>query len=154
MKRFGNTLISVVFLLSMLIFSAPAIASEDTIYTQITSEQLASIMQSYGWQVDDGSWGGVSWTIDDTWATLFLYDNGKAIQFYKYVTGVRYSLWELNEWNRDHRYSRTYLDRDGDPVIELDLDLSGGVTEARIVDWLKTCHVSLLYWYWTIVGAG
>lgn len=34
----------------------------------------------------------------------------------------------VNDWNRRARFGRAYVDEQGDPVIELDLLLSGGVT--------------------------
>lgn len=43
-------------------------------------------------------------------------------------------------------YSSSYIDKDGDPVLELDLNLEGGVTEKRIVDFLLTSRVSYLAW--------
>lgn len=39
------------------------------------------------------------------------------------------SLEELNRWNADHRYSRAYVDEDGDVVLASDLDLDGGVND-------------------------
>jgi hypothetical protein len=53
------------------------------------------------------------------------------------------TLQQVNEWNRTKRYSRAYLDSDGDPVIELDLDLAGGVTVARVKDFVQTARVSV-----------
>lgn len=37
-------------------------------------------------------------------------------------------LGTINTWNRDKRFSRAYLDAEGDAVIEMDLDLVQGVT--------------------------
>lgn len=57
------------------------------------------------------------------------------------VTGFRDSpvgLKQINAWNRDNRFSRAYLDRDGDPIVEAELDLAGGVTIARIKDFVRT----------------
>ena len=34
--------------------------------------------------------------------------------------------------------------KDGDICLELDLDMAGGVTVARIKDFIKTCKVSLI----------
>jgi hypothetical protein len=56
-------------------------------------------------------------------------------------------LKDVNEWNRTKRYSRSYLDEEGDPFLELDLDLAGGVLKERIVDFLSTCRQSFLIWY-------
>ncbi len=33
---------------------------------------------------------------------------------------------KINEWNRDNRFGRAYLDDQGDPFIEMDINLDGG----------------------------
>ncbi|MER5170962.1 YbjN domain-containing protein [Thioclava sp. GXIMD2076] len=36
----------------------------------------------------------------------------------------------INDWNRDNRFGRAYLDDDGDPFIEMDINMAGnGVTQ-------------------------
>jgi hypothetical protein len=42
----------------------------------------------------------------------------------------------VNDWNRSTRFGRAYVDVSGDPVIELDLLLSGGVTAQTIKDYI------------------
>lgn len=32
----------------------------------------------------------------------------------------------INRWNRDNRFGRAYIDKDGDPVVEMDIDLDDG----------------------------
>ncbi len=49
----------------------------------------------------------------------------------------------INEWNRSKRFSRSYIDREGDPILESDIDLEGGVTEQAIVTWIQTFAISL-----------
>lgn len=49
----------------------------------------------------------------------------------------------INEWNRTKRFSRSYIDREGDPILESDIDLEGGVTEKAIVTWIQTFAISL-----------
>jgi hypothetical protein len=47
-------------------------------------------------------------------------------------------LERINEWNRSQRFGRAYLDKDGDPVIEMDLDLDdGGLSAALFADNLE-----------------
>jgi hypothetical protein len=53
------------------------------------------------------------------------------------------TLERINAWNREHRFSRAYLDADGDPVLEADLDLSGGVAEGVIRAFLDLFEESL-----------
>ena len=43
----------------------------------------------------------------------------------------------VNEWNQGHRFARAYRDKDGDAVLEADLDFTGGVTEANVKAWVK-----------------
>ncbi len=132
-----------------------AVTSQDTlpaqrVYDVIDAAQLVEIMQAMGYkaEVDDED---VSWQVEGRNALVLTYDNGHAIQFYVGIAGAKTSLSDLNAWNRGKRYSRTYLDDDGDPCIELDLDLSGGVTRARIEDYFKTCVVSLKQWDKTVI---
>ncbi|RIH81831.1 putative bacterial sensory transduction regulator [Meiothermus luteus] len=42
------------------------------------------------------------------------------------------SLEEVNEWNQNKRFSRAYLDSDGDPWVESELHLRFGVTSETI----------------------
>ncbi|MEZ4432641.1 MAG: YbjN domain-containing protein [bacterium] len=49
----------------------------------------------------------------------------------------------INEWNRTKRFSRAYLDGEGDPIIESDIDLEGGITQKAMVAWIRTFAVSL-----------
>lgn len=77
---------------------------------------------------------------------MFILVQDTALQFYSVLPGVESSLETVNEWNRTKRYSRSYLDSDQDPVLELDLDLAGGVTEDRIIDFLSTCRLSFSAW--------
>ena len=49
----------------------------------------------------------------------------------------------INAWNREKRFSRAYLDKDGYPVLESELDLEGGVTQRAIISFLETFEISL-----------
>lgn len=48
------------------------------------------------------------------------------------------SLEKINEWNRTKRFARAYLDKEGDPRVEVDLDLEGGATEGAIKELFRT----------------
>ena len=45
-------------------------------------------------------------------------------------------LTAVNDWNARSRFGRAYIDETGDPVIELDLLLSGGVTVQTVKDYI------------------
>ncbi len=42
----------------------------------------------------------------------------------------------INDWNRQSRFGRAYVDSSGDPVIELDLLMAGGVTAETIQQYI------------------
>lgn len=45
------------------------------------------------------------------------------------------SLETINDWNRGQRFGRAYLDKDGDPILEMDIDLDdGGVSPLLFID--------------------
>ncbi|MDW8480224.1 MAG: YbjN domain-containing protein [Xanthomonadales bacterium] len=54
------------------------------------------------------------------------------------VTGSAADLKWANEWNRDLRFARVYLDQDGDPVLEAELDFVGGVRRANVEHFIRS----------------
>ena len=58
-------------------------------------------------------------------------------QLYVGFGGRQVSTDKVNEWNARHRFGRAYRDKDGEPVLESDIDFTGGVTEANIKAWVK-----------------
>lgn len=45
------------------------------------------------------------------------------------------SLQKINAWNQSNRFGRAYLDDEGDPIIEMDVDLDdGGMSRELFVD--------------------
>lgn len=55
------------------------------------------------------------------------------------------SFEKINEWNRTKRFGRAYIDAEGEPVIEMDVDLDdGGMSQALFMDNVE---------FWTAVMA-
>lgn len=69
--------------------------------------------------------------------------DGTSLQLRFAMTGTDATMERVNTWNKTKMYSRAYLDDDGDPVLEAEQDLAGGVTEDRLRDFIKTFGVSL-----------
>jgi hypothetical protein len=57
----------------------------------------------------------------------------------------RFKAKTINQWNTEKRFSRAYVDTDGDAVIEGDLDLEHGVTAGALDAFIKTFEVSVSY---------
>ena len=78
--------------------------------------------------------------LDGYKVVLFNYENN--CQLY---AGFRAdcSIKRINEWNRTKRFSRAYIDDEGDPCIEADLDFDGGVTRDAIKEFVRTFRLSV-----------
>ncbi len=53
----------------------------------------------------------------------------------------RYQESDMNKWNRETRFGKAYIDLAQDPVLELAINLSGGITRSNLndtLDWWRT----------------
>jgi len=73
--------------------------------------------------------------------------NCATVQFYAgYDTDKKLSLEQINAWNQTNRFGRAYLDDEGDPNLEMDVDLDdGGMSRELFTDNFE---------FWTSVMAG
>jgi len=158
LKRLSLIGLSVAGLLSTPLMTGTVWAQEsgsgksklETVFLTVTQEQMAAIMRDEGYAVDTDS-GKIVWKIDGMKALMLLGNDGESVQFYAAFADGNATLKKVNEWNKTKRYSRSYLDNDDDPCLELDLDLAGGVTLERIKDYLKTCRLSYQSWVTEVV---
>jgi hypothetical protein len=65
-----------------------------------------------------------------TFAVLFYGCTGgskcQTIQFYSGFSKTKADEAKLNLWNREHRFGRAYIGKDGDPALAMDVDLDDG----------------------------
>ncbi len=144
MDRFAHR---TALLLTLLLLATSALAGPDQeILTSVTHPELLGIMAEEGYAVSLDSDGDILWKLDGYTAFMFISDTQSALQFFVHFQSDSSNLEKVNAWNRSKRYSRSYLDEKNNPVLELDLDLEGGITHARLLDFLKTCKVSFNVW--------
>ncbi len=137
-------------LMLTLVLSAGAVSAQ--LYKKIERRDLLKILSSEGYTATEAeSERNVIWTLNGYKTLLLIAENMESIQFYVAFSDSKATLNRVNTWNKEKKYSRSYLDNDGDPVLELDLDLVGGVTRERIVDFLLTCRVSISAWKTAVV---
>lgn len=93
---------------------------------------IQNFLQSYGLQVsrDTDSSGDprLSSRIEGTNFKVYFYGCKKgvcdSIQFSSgFDLSKPMSAWKINEWNRKKRFGKAYLDDEGDPYIEYDVNL-------------------------------
>lgn len=119
--------------------------------TSITLEEMEGLLRSWGYSYERREAAGAEYfrlRLEGLHALLFLFDcqdgQCRSLQLYAGFSMRRKpSLERINQWNQEKRFSRAYIDKDGDPVLEADLWIGEGVTEATIQDFLDTFRISL-----------
>ncbi|SIS88579.1 YbjN domain-containing protein [Paracoccus saliphilus] len=96
-------------------------------------EVIEILMQDAGFPVyrDTDSYGDprIRSVVDDTLFSVYFYDCGdgpcRALQLKSVFDGAQpRGLALVNAWNREYRFGSAFLDAEGDPVIELDINLA------------------------------
>lgn len=66
--------------------------------------------------------------------------NCKTLQYYMGFSDAKnVSLDKLNKWNKDKRFARAYKDNEGDPVLEMDVDLDfAGIPRENVGETFNT----------------
>lgn len=110
---------------------------------------IKAIVESRGWPATLVSKAGADPYIESNrdgvkFLILFMNcDEGKNCKTLQYYMGFSdakdLSLDRLNSWNRDKRFARAYRDEEGDPVLEMDIDLDfAGIPRENIGETLNT----------------
>jgi len=105
-------------------------------------EAIVNIARGYGAAtlgVDDVGDPKVSGRIDGNAYTIFFYGctDGREctnLQFSSGWISDRVNMDMINDWNRQNRFSRAYLDDEDDPIIEMDVNMEFGVSRRNFDD--------------------
>jgi hypothetical protein len=66
------------------------------------------------------------------------------IELYAGFSGTQHMAWQrINGWNARTRFARAFLDEDGDPALQMDIGLSGGVAPDGLKAALETWGTAL-----------
>jgi hypothetical protein len=154
----GGVLVAGVLAAGAFLFPARAHASGASkgivkvcrVFSAISGPQLLDIMKRKGLKAEyaDSSIPNViRWKFEGLKTPIIIigYD-GETMMFRLAVAKIPVSDEEHNRWNREYRYSRSFPDYVGDPILEIDLDLQGGVCEGRIVDFIDLCPQIVRVW--------
>ncbi|HCQ66036.1 MAG TPA: YbjN domain-containing protein [Rhodobacteraceae bacterium] len=130
-------------LLAALLLTAPAPGTAQTLIDATQIETIAAIASDYGEAIVEQDSAGdpmISGQIARTnYAVLFFGCTDGAdctrilfLSSYSNTTGV--DMETLNAWNRDGSFGKAYLDADGDPAIEMNVNLWSGVHQNNLND--------------------
>jgi hypothetical protein len=108
------------------------------VITSMSVSDLRSLLSDMGYQPQSLEGRDNAWAVRmaDRPVLITVGGDGKNLLLWSYVQGG--SLNKVNEWNKQKRFSRAYLDGDGDANVEWDIDLEGGVTMDAVREGIKT----------------
>lgn len=129
---------------AILIATALPAQADEPVMNNISGEELMALMQGWGYRaelgVDDYDDPLISSSAAGVGFDVFFYDcnqsQPKRCESLMMTTAFDFDssvdLAIANDWNLNNRFGRAYIDEEGDPIIELDYELLGGVTPANI----------------------
>ena len=117
-----------------LLLSAPlARAQDDKVIKEISYADTERILGTLKIDYENVSEGTYRFQLAG-YKTLLL-SKKKNLQLYASFK-KKTSLVRINGWNRDKRYTRAYIDKEGDPVLEADLE--GGSSMGAVKELFRT----------------
>jgi hypothetical protein len=108
------------------------------VITSISVDDLRSLLSEMGFEPRSLEGQDNAWAVQmaDRPVLIRIGGEGKNLLLWSYVQGG--SINKVNEWNKEKRFSRAYLDGDGDANVEWDIDLEGGVTIDAVREGIRT----------------
>jgi hypothetical protein len=73
-------------------------------------------------------------------------NDASSVLLYNVFNDVNPTLATVNEWNQNGSFSRAYINKEGNAVLENDLIVSGGVTHDNLEVFVKTFRDSIARW--------
>lgn len=118
---------------------------------RITAPQMAGLLRNLGHEaevVTENNRTRVRTQIGNRRVSVYFYAcNQEGCQSVQYRAlfqrNERFTLAFVNAWNYEKRFAKTYLDSDGDLVLEWDVDFDGGVTVNFISESVNTFQTML-----------
>jgi hypothetical protein len=153
-------LLTAVTVALVLVIAAQPAAARDLPAGGLTREQVSSWLTGQGLtpnpRTDSNGASIVSSAVNGVNFDIYFFDcdsdRCRSIQFAAGWTNNGATGERVNEWNRDHRFIRAYLDRQGNPFGEYDLVISPGGTWEEI-DHAMDNWKSMIVDFKTFIGA-
>lgn len=145
MSRLGRR-VSLAVITAVALLAAPGFAprmAAQEVLSEVSTEQLQKLLEGMGYEVEQAKEDVLQFAIEGH--TALIINKKTNLQFYSYFEKKKkMDLKKVNEWNATKRFSRVYLDQDGDAVIEWDVDLEGGTTAAGLKESIRTYRLGVM----------
>jgi hypothetical protein len=142
MRRLGRRASLVVITAGVLLAAPPRVAAQQAL-SEVSTEQLQQMLEGMGYEVEQPKENVLKFAIEGN--TAMIINKKTNFQFYSFFKKRKsMDLKKVNEWNANKRFSRVYLDQDGDAVIEWDIDLEGGMTPGALKESIRTYRLAVM----------
>jgi capsule polysaccharide export protein KpsC/LpsZ len=146
MSRLGRR-VSLVAITAGALLAAPGFTppmAAQQVVSEVSTDQLQKMIESMGYEVEQPKEDVLQFAIEGH--TALAINKKKNVQLYSYFKKQKkkMDLKKVNEWNATKRFSRAYLDQDGDAVIEWDIDLEGGTTAGALKESIRTYRLGVM----------
>jgi hypothetical protein len=136
-QRWGLILPAIVALSTAAIPAVPSVAVAQEVLTVVTDKRMETILGGMGFDYTKVKDGTYKFELNG-YKVLMILDNGNTdAQLYFALGDVQTTAAKMNAWNKKKRFSRAYMDDDGNPALESDLNFDGGITEDNIKTFIK-----------------
>ena len=137
----------VIALFSAMCCALPVMADERraTVYDTFAPNTVYELMKEQGYSVSFDSDGDILWKLDG-YKTYIQFTKGNKYIRFRASFNSDASLEKHNNFNKKYLWSRSYSPEEGTARLALDLDFEGGITKARLLDFLRTCHQMFGTW--------
>ena len=123
---------------------SPARAADDDVVSKMSAGRIERIVKSFNDVTEFAEKDDNTYSFKAESLRILLFNKSDTMQLHAgFKLKERVTLSRINEWNKTKRFAKAYLDRDGDPVLEADIELTGGITEKNVKEWFKTYVVCL-----------
>jgi len=125
-----------------MLFSAPVLHAGELVSAE-DPDAILSVAKGFGSAVMKKDSGGdplIICRVDGTKFGIYFFgcdSNGKKCDDIKFGTawsGIKVPWETINEWNRSKRYGTAYLDNDGDPNLDMPVNIDHGGTRENLED--------------------
>lgn len=130
---------------------APLAEAASELIDASNPERLQAIFSGFGFAElgkDDKGDPVINGRIQGSKYVAYFYDckdgrNCGSLQITSGWSGVSVPLEQINAWNRDKRFCKAYLDGEGDPMLEMDINLRNSVNRRNLEDTMEYWQICL-----------
>ncbi|QPR29426.1 YbjN domain-containing protein [Edwardsiella hoshinae] len=115
----------------------PPVNSNNNIKVIYSIPELREIINSQGYSVEESTDKQIAFRANGHIIQLYKLEDGDLLLSFGFKKNNNISFKEMNEWNKEYRLSRGFIDDEGDPIVETDLMTNGGISKKNITEFIK-----------------